>query len=646
MRRAGFAFLGLALAGAAFAVSAGLAFAQTAFGQPAPPDVPPGPARIEGVVLRAENGAPVAGTEVALYALTAEGVPGLRHGTSDAAGRFVFENIASDPAIGWLVGARFRGVAFPGGRVEFAPGETVARIEVRVDEPTRDPRAVRVSEHRVRLVREPGGLRAIETLALQNHAANTYFVPADARVGARPAVVSALPAGAAGFQMPLGVIPDGLVRRGAELRWYGPVLPGAQELSWSWTIAAGAPAAAAGPERFAFALSVPARTERLVLTVADQDAVLEATGPSAALEAPGLSGPEPAEVDGRSVRRWTLEAPPAGALALRLSLPPARIAPGAVSLSEVRVVVQLDDAALDVTETHTLRIDGDTHVLGTAETPLLRIPLPDGATQLRFGSDAPGLELAPHREGGLAVLGSVAPGAAKVELGYQLARGEPPARLVRTLAARTPVLTIFVADSGRLAPRSERLHRRRPLQTNDLTYLHFEAFEVEAGETVELELGALPARARGQEKLALGLVLGAAAAAAWLLTRPLRDGPRAGASLSQAGAELGASRREREALYEAIRDLDHDHETGKVAAEDHERLRDELRARAAALLAEERATAQSASEPVSKPGSSGRAASGASVGTSVCSACGARAEATHRFCAHCGAALHTPRDAA
>ena len=634
MRRAIFVFLGLALAGAALA-------------QAPAPDVPPGPARIEGVVLRSETGAPVAGAEVALYALTAEGVPGLRRGTSDAEGRFVFENVASDPAIGWLVGARFRGVAFPGGRVEFAAGETVARIEVRVDEPTRDPRAVRISEQRVRLLREPSGLRAIETLALQNNAANTYYVPADARPGARPAVASALPAGATSFEMPLGVIPDGLVQRGAELRWYGPVLPGAQELSWSWVLASASPAPAKGPERFDFALSVPARTERLVLIVADPDATLEAAGLSAAREATGLSGPESAEVDGRSVRRWTLEAPPAGALALRLSLPPARVAPGAVSLSEVRAVVQLDDAALDVTETHTLRIDGDTHVLGTAETPLLRISLPEGAAQLRFGSDAPGLELASHPDGGLAAIGSVAPGEAHIELGYQLALGEPPARLVRTLATRTPVLSIFVADNGRLAPRSERLHRRRPLRTNDLTYLHFEAFEVDAGEPVELELGSLPPRARGGEKLALGLVLAAAAAAAWLLTRPLREGPTAEAGRSQAGAELGAKRREREALYEAIRDLDHDHETGKVAAEDHARLRDDLRGRAAALLAEERATLVPTLAPLAaRPEEPGLLTGSEPLRTSTCPACGAPAEATHRFCAHCGAALSAPRGAA
>ena len=618
MRAARLALLALCLAGAAAAQS------------PAP-DVPPGPARIEGVVRRAENGAPVAGAEVALYALTAEGVPGLRRTASDAEGRFVFENVANDPAIGWLVGARFEGVAFPGGRVAFAPGATVASIEVRVDQPTRDPEKVRVGEHSVRLVREPGGLRALETLALRNEGPNTYFVPAEARAQARAAFETVLPAGAAAFEMPLGVVPEGLVRSGDRLRWYGPVMPGAQELTWSFVLAPEAKLSEDGPERYAFSLNVPRDTERVAILVADPDAMLEGEG---------LTGPEDTEVDGRAMRRWSLASPRPGPLPLRVSLPPARLAAaGVVSVSEVRAVVQLDDAALDVTETHVLRIDSDSHVMGSADAPLLRIPLPEGAAKLRFGSDAPGLELAPHPQGGLAVQGSVAPGESRVELSYQLASGEPPARLARTLATRTPVFSVFVADTGRLAPRSERLHRRRPIRTNDLTYLHFEAFEVDAGEEVALELGLLPPRARGSATLALACVLAGAAAAAWLLIDPLRQRRSGGAAAPE--VELSAARREREALYEAIRDLDHDFETGKVAEEDHARLRDELRARAAALLAQERAhAAASAALPAQPPRGD------AARGPSPCPSCGAAVEPAHRFCAQCGAALARPRGAA
>ena len=299
-------------------------------------------------------------------------------------------------------------------------------------------------------------------------------------------------------------------------------------------------------------------------------------------------------MDGRKVRRFTRASPPAGALALAVELPAARVAPEAVSVSEVRAVLRLDDAALEVTETHVLAVAGEAQVLGTPEAPLLRIPLPEGATRLRFGSDAPGLELAPHPQGGLAAIGTVAPGEANVELGYQLARGDAPARFERRFAERVPVLSVFVADTGRLAPRSERLHRRRPLRTPDLTYLHLEAFEVAKDEPVALELDQLPAPGRGGRPLALGSLALLALAATWFLTRPLQ-----GTRAREVGeeAEESAARREREALYEAIRDLDHDFETGKLSEGDHTRLRAELRARALALLEEERAAEEDAAAP-------------------------------------------------
>jgi hypothetical protein len=606
------ALLGLLLAGEAFAQ------APTARDVPPAPDVPPGPARITGRVLRAEDRSPVPGAEVALYALTAEGVPGLRHAESDAEGRFAFENVANDPAVGWLVGARFRGVAFPGGRVAFEAGKNEAAVDVMVDEPTADPAAISVSEQRLRLVREPGGLRAVETLILENRGRNTYYAAPEARANARPAVVTSLPKGAGSFEMPLGVVPEGLVREGDRIAWYGPVYPGTQDLSFSYVVAPREEAAGDAPTRFAFEARVPERTGKLVVLLSDANARLEARG---------LTGPEDVDVDGRRVQRFVREAPEAGPVALAVSLPPARVAPDAVSVSEVRAVLRLDDAALEVTETHVLKVAGEAHVLGTPGAPLLRIPLPAGAERLRFGSDAPGLELAPHPQGGLAAIGAVAPGEVNVELGYQLAVADPPAKLERRFAARVPVLSVFVADTGRLAPDSERLHRRRPLRTNDLTYLHLEAFEVEPDEAVGLELGLLPPRPRASRPLALGFVGIAALAAIWLLTSPLRARREGGAEAPGAAPEPEA-REEREAIYDAIRDLDHDFETGKVSDADHARLRGELRARALALLEAERAASEARSQPPAP-----------APAPNFCPSCGAAALPAHRFCAQCGKPL-------
>jgi hypothetical protein len=238
---------------------------------------------------------------------------------------------------------------------------------------------------------------------------------------------------------------------------------------------------------------------------------------------------------------------------------------------------------------------------------------------VRVGSEAPGLELAAPPEGGLALLGAVAPGELRVDIGYQLPVAAAPAVLERSFASRVPVFSVFVADTGRLAPNSQRLHRRRPLRTSDLTYLHLEAFELAPGEKVELELGLLPARGRSGRPLALGFVALVAGVSIWLLTSPLRVRHPAEPVAEPAA---GAARREREALYEAIRDLDHDFETAKLSAEDHTRLREELRGQALALLEAERRQAPAAPAPA--PG---------------CAACGAASEPGHRFCPQCGKPL-------
>jgi hypothetical protein len=79
------------LRGAALALFFALGPAAAALGQSPAPDVPAGTARLSGRVLLAGENTPVPGVEVALYALTRDGIPGLRRGESDASGEFVFE---------------------------------------------------------------------------------------------------------------------------------------------------------------------------------------------------------------------------------------------------------------------------------------------------------------------------------------------------------------------------------------------------------------------------------------------------------------------------------------------------------------------------------------------------------------------------
>jgi hypothetical protein len=81
---------------------------------------------------------------------------------------------------------------------------------------------------------------------------------------------------------------------------------------------------------------------------------------------------------------------------------------------------------------------------------------------------------------------------------------------------------------------------------------------------------------------------------------------------------------EREAVIGTLRDLDEDYETGKISEADHNQMRDQLRARAVALLREER------EGPKPEPTPS----------AAFCTQCGASLRAGDPFCAQCGTRAH------
>jgi len=425
---------------------------------------------------------------------------------------------------------------------------------------------------------------------------------------------------------------------------------------------------------------------------------------------------------------------------------PRPAAPGDLRLTALRAVLDADAAALTVREIHELRAEGETPLLGTLQAPLLRIPLPPQAVELRARSSDAGLELRPvptpgaggafgaggesgaatkggavgifGESGGgaamvgagaagesLAILGSLAPGELRVELEYRLpALADAPARFARRLATRIPLLEIYLVDTGDLAPRSKLLHRRRPAREGATNYLRLEAYEVAPGEEVALTVERLPPRNAVSQGAALAaawaLALGAVAVLLGPLVGPFRPLRRAGAESAEGAAHgtaqaagaaralreeaaRAALREEREALYAAIGDLDHDLETGKLSAADHAELRAELRARAIHLLREERDGAESSAEAegsaASASATEGSApAEGSTASTSAeggaaaadsemreatgagaraeatppgaphaaaprCAACGFEAAQAHRFCAHCGAPLSAPQ---
>src|SRR5690606_23661773 len=433
-----------------------------------------------------------------------------------------------------------------------------------------------------------------------------------------------LPAGATDFQVPLGLVPEGLVREGDEVRFYGPVYPSAwqspasqdQGLSFEYLLPAGADGAGALRKSLA---SGAGRV--VVLTPAEHAPPLP----------PGARDEGEIEIEGRRWRRFVLGAVrPGGEVALAFTVPAVREDPDALALEESRIFLELDDAALLVREELRLVVRGDAPVVGRAGEPLLALHLPPGTTDLRFDRSLFERGLRPS-DGDAVLDGPFPPGESSIEIMYHLPIADPEADAVfaRRFDRPLPLLSIFVADTG-LRYESERLHRRRPVATPDRTYMHLEAFQVEPGETVSLALAQRQAPASLPRAARIGLVALAAALAVAFLGGPLRR--EAEAERLEEPRE-DATRQEREAVYAALRDLEHDHETGKIADEDYAAMRQEPRARAAALLRQAEAEAGARRAPA-------RARAG-EAGAPRCGACGAQGRPGDRFCARCGAALES-----
>ena len=601
------------------------------------PDVPAGPASIHGEVTHAEDPARAAGVEVLLYALPSAGSPGVRRATTDAQGRFAFEHISSDPQVAYLVGARYAGIPFPGTRVSFAGGATDQRVAIRIGEATEDPSAVSVTEARLQITWQGARIGIDEAHHLENRGARTVYVPAARRkeAAARPLFETLLPAGAADFGIPLGVAPEGLVQEGERVRFFGPLYPSSwdgalgpdQGLSFRYTLPVPAGAGQAGQaSHVEIRRAFPAGARRVVVSAPVGGPTVRIAGAREEKPAPDAAGDDGAQ------RRWIVDGVAPGAtLALALEIPPTRVAPEALVLDETRIFLELDDAALQVREEHHFKVGGDMPIVAPPGQALLRLPLPPGAADLRFDRDAFAWGLSADGEGGVQLDGPLPAGENDLELAYQLPLAQPGEGISfeRRFERPLPLLSVYVADTG-LRTESQRLHRRRPVATTDRTYLHLEAFQIEPGETVRVDLDPLRAASGPPRGAALTLVALAAALGVAFLVAPLRDAAKP--AVDEAGLD-DAAWRERDAVYAALRDLDHDHETAKVSDEDYGAMRQELRARAAQLIREEqRGAARAAARavpPVAAPA------------PSFCTACGTAARAGDRYCAQCGAPLRS-----
>ncbi len=590
------------------ALAACLLAAAPAFAQETPGPLPRGPATLRGRIVH-EAGGQVAGLPVVLYAASGEGSPGLGRGVSDASGGFVFEGISNAPDLAYLVGVRAEELPF-GARLAFEPGQTLREVEVRIAAPSSDASGVERTATRVRIDRGCGGVRVVESHELRNPGDRAVFVPEARRRGAPPLLELELPAGASPLSVPFAT--QGLEQAGSRVAFFGPLHPGVHEIEFTYSVPAQGEAAE-------LAWRLPQGVRRFEVWT-------EASGPRAT--GAGLAPAAPQNRDGRSyARSATGPLAPGAVVDLRFELEP--VARPAFAVREALTWLELDDAALVVDQQYRLSVSGTEPLRAGSQAPLLCIELPPGAESLRFSPDTLAMGAEPDPSGALALRGPIPAGDSAVVLRYRIPVEGEAALFTQRFDRAVGALRILVADTGVVAETS-RLHRLRPIRSEDRTFLQLEGFQIEPGESVAVRLARLAPRRPMPRLAALGFSLALAAAAIGFLIRPLRGGreePGLDPQLVQVDTE-------RESILAALGSLEEDFETGKLDAPDYRELRAELRARAAELIQRRR--------EAGRPGSAGGLSS-AEAGTlapvTACAACAAALAPDARYCHRCGVAV-------
>ncbi len=566
--------------------------------EPDRPDVPAGPAAVVGRLVHETRPDAVAGVEMLLYALSADGSAGLRQGHTDAEGRFRFAGVSNAPDVVYLVGARAGEIPF-GRRFNFAANELEHRVELALSDPVTDTRLASAAALDVRVERGCTHLRVGHRHTIANPGDRVVFVPVEQRDTATAILDVELPAEADGFESLTGG--DGLVRDGRRVRFFGPLYPGEQTIEFGY----GLPIDTA-----AFSIGFPHGAPPLQV-LAPQGVSLSAGGLRAA--------PEVAIGEQRfaALRGGPIAA--GGSLAIDIALE----APGiqsTVRTPRAELWVELDDAALEVDERIEVAVDGHGAALESAAVPLLCIPLPAGTDALRFSSETLNIGLRRDPSGDLAIHGPLPRGTSQIALSYQLPATSSGAELVRRFDRALPLLTVLVADNGVITD-TARLHRRRAVRAGDRTYLHLEAFAIQPDEAILLGLHRTRPRASGGRWAPAGFAVVAGIAALGFLLGPLHGGAR---DRREPEPPEGAGY-ERTAIVRSLEALDDDLETGKLSAADHAAMRAELRSRAAALLL------AVPTEAAAKPA------------RSSCGGCGAAVRPADAFCSQCGAVLQILR---
>ncbi len=223
--------------------------------------------------------------------------------------------------------------------------------------------------------------------------------------------------------------------------------------------------------------------------------------------------------------------------------------------------------------------------------------------------------------------GPLYPGETTGLIGYTLPASAPLGPLARSFDYPVDRLDLHVAEGVGGLVGEGWMPLEAPEGVHGRVYSSWSRAGARAGERVRMAFSpAARAQRAGVDPLvvlAFGLG-GLALALLWVLA-PFRGA--AVAAEEQSIDPLAELERERAAILRAVRDLDFDHQMGKLSDEDYEPLRAELRARGVAMtkmLDARRGAARKKRGTAAPP---------------VCSECGATVRRKDRYCASCGASL-------
>lgn len=578
------------------------------------PDVPPGFSSILVQVVHPDGNKKTEGSAIVLYSLTADGSPGVRSSVADANGAFRFVDLSNAPGITYLVGARYRGVPY-GKRVTFEPGQREILLLIDVADPTSDISGISVGASSLRLEWIGANLGVEEIHQLDNSGSDAVFVAPEERAGKPPPFRTTLAPGAERIDTTLSGNAEGYEVRGDELVFWGPVYADGLELRFRYLI----PIANSG-EGLSLRWQLDSGSRRATLLYPPGGLTLSVAGVSPGADVELADGPFHSLDAG--------EVAPGGSVEVSVALPEMTNDRSAISLPRADFWLDADDIFLQVNVDLSLEVAPGAHLAGSVEAPLLEFDLPPGAEFRGLSPQSRTMGLMQVPGGDLVLIGPLAPGAANLAFRFRLPVSNSKPQIDIRLPGAVGLLNVLIADTG-VVIKTDRLHRRRPFREKTRVYLHREAFAIDPGEVISIDMELIN-RGTLDRNTYLFATSSLAALGVWFMASPLVRGRRTRASQ----LEQAHIRSERELVYQSIRDLEHDFETAKVEAAAYQTMRTELRARALDLLKQEHDSKHPQPDHTQPPSAPARAEA-APAGR--CGSCGSALDAGWRFCPGCGA---------